>query len=109
MLEMRNFENRGREKNVVVVDLVKRMSTRIWWRRSASTHRRTDRSKFEIEKLTKLESSSSENSSSCGDDKNSETSVGYLVFKLHDGRALSPIQQSAVTRRGSYMAHVAWA
>ena len=47
------------KKNVEVVDLVKRFPTRIWSRRSASIQRRTDRSKFEIEKMTKLDEHSS--------------------------------------------------
>ena len=53
------LRRREREKNVEFVDLVKSFPTLIWSRRSASIQRRTDRSKFEIEKLTHFDEYSS--------------------------------------------------
>jgi len=51
---LREIQNWDREKNVEFVDLVKRCPMRYWSRRSASMQRRTDRSKFEIEKKMNL-------------------------------------------------------
>ena len=52
---MQIIEKLGRRKNVEVVDLVKSFPTRVWSSKSASIQRRTDRIKFEIEKLTNFD------------------------------------------------------